>query len=378
MDITYLGHAGFFVETEQFVLVMDPWLSAEGAFDSAWFQFPSNHHLAPWLRESLSRTKKDCFVYVSHEHRDHFDPDFLAQLPLEKVTFVVPKFDRPALRHELAKLNPKAILPASHGEHVQLPGGIARLYLDDGGINRDSAIMVKSQGGSFLNMNDCKLYDEVGDITRTEGPIDVLTCQFSGATWHPTCYEYEPAEYARISTHKYQSKFEMVARAISAVQPNCFIPSAGPACFLDPMLFHINFQPVNIFPRIAEFYSFLRKRLNGNPTTMLEMMPGDLWRTPERQFQALASERVNEANFASYLRSYADRYAQYFADRQPKPVEEDIQKTIELLRHALQSKLKPLALHTRIHVPLYFALADVPGKLLRIDFPSKRVDPTSR
>ena len=378
MDITYLGHAGFFVETEQFILVMDPWLSAEGAFDSAWFQFPCNHHLAPWLVESLSRTKKDCFVYISHEHRDHFDPDFLAQLPLEKVTFVVPKFDRPALRHELAKLNPKAILPVSHGEHVQLPGGTARLYLDDCGINRDSAILLKSQDGAFLNMNDCKLYDEVGDITRTEGPIDVLTCQFSGATWHPTCYEYEPSEYARISTHKYQSKFEMVARAIAAVEPKCFIPSAGPACFLDPTLFHINFQAVNIFPRAAQFFTFLKDRLNGIPLAMMDMMPGDVWRSASQQFRPLGTERVDETNFVSYMYSYAARYAQYFADRQPKLDPANIGETVDRLRDALQMKLEPLALNARIRVPLYFGLSDAEGRMLRIDFPTKRVDPVSQ
>jgi len=378
MDITYLGHAGFYVEAEQFVLVMDPWLSPEGAFDSAWFQFPCNHYLAPWLCEALRQTKKERFVYVSHEHRDHFDPDFLSKLPLQDITFLVPRFDRPALREELAKFRPKAIVPVDHGQQINVPGGAVRLFLDDGGINLDSAILVKSRGESFLNMNDCKLYDEVADIAQAEGPISVFTCQFSGATWHPTCYEYDPAEYTRISSHKLKSKFEMVARAISAVQPKCFIPSAGPACFLDPMLFHINFQPVNIFPRTAQFFRFLRERLNGIPTAMVDMMPGDIWRSTSQQFRPLGTQRVDEANFASYLRSYAARYEQYFADRQPKPAEADIRKTVDLLQTALQTKLEPLALNARIQVPLYFGLSDVDGKLLRIDFPAKRVDPVSQ
>ena len=45
MRITYLGHAGFCVETSQATVIMDPWLSPTGAFDAAWFQFPRNHHL---------------------------------------------------------------------------------------------------------------------------------------------------------------------------------------------------------------------------------------------------------------------------------------------------------------------------------------------
>ena len=34
MQITYLGHAGFCVETSRSIVVMDPWVSPTGAFDS--------------------------------------------------------------------------------------------------------------------------------------------------------------------------------------------------------------------------------------------------------------------------------------------------------------------------------------------------------
>src|SRR5271168_4316656 len=102
MQITYLGHAGFLVETDQAILVTDPWLSPEGAFDSAWFQFPCNHHLAPLVHEKLSNSRKECFIYISHEHHDHFDPSFLSRLPGKNFTFVVPRFQRAALRSAVA------------------------------------------------------------------------------------------------------------------------------------------------------------------------------------------------------------------------------------------------------------------------------------
>jgi acyl-CoA synthetase (AMP-forming)/AMP-acid ligase II len=98
MQITFLGHAGFLVETAGALVVADPWLSATGAFDSAWMQLPQNHHLADALRARLEETDKACFLYVSHEHRDHFDPDLLATLPIGKITAVIPRFRRAALR----------------------------------------------------------------------------------------------------------------------------------------------------------------------------------------------------------------------------------------------------------------------------------------
>ena len=119
MEITYLGHAGFLVETAKAILVMDPWLSPEGAFDSAWFQFPCNHHLAPFVREKLQDGSKERFVYVSHEHRDHFDPHFLHTLPAREITFIVPHFERAALRTELAALQPAALVSCRHAQ--QLP-----------------------------------------------------------------------------------------------------------------------------------------------------------------------------------------------------------------------------------------------------------------
>src|SRR5215813_2922469 len=115
MDITYLGHAGFYVEAEQFVLVADHWLSPEGAFDSAWFQFPCNHHLGTFVQQKLRDSKKQRFLYVSHDHRD---PEFIKTLPVNEMIFLVPRFERVALRTELASLKPAALIPCAHGETV--------------------------------------------------------------------------------------------------------------------------------------------------------------------------------------------------------------------------------------------------------------------
>lgn len=374
MQITYLGHAGFLVETDQSIVVTDPWLSREGAFDSAWFQFPCNHHLADELREKLSSSQKQVFVYISHEHRDHFDPAFLRTLPAEKIAFLVPRFNRPALREHLKKLAPRSLIACSHGQAIPLPGGMAKLYLDDSGLNRDSAILVKANGNSFLNLNDCKLYDEVSAIRMQEGPISVLTCQFSGATWHPTCYDYAADEYERISRQKLLGKFEMVARAIEAVQPQVYVPSAGPACFLDPALLHLNFEPVNIFPRAPQFLDFLRGRLSNPGLKLMEVMPGDTLAGDGWDLCVIGSERVSEDNFHDYMHSYAARYGDFFASRHSAHSAGESPLLLERLKSALQAKLDAFVMHDRITVPLYFILSDFGPQRLRIDFPLGRIE----
>lgn len=377
MQITYLGHAGFVVETEQSVLVADPWLSPEGAFDSAWFQFPCNHDLAPFVRKKLQDRSKKRFVYISHEHRDHFDSNFLKSLPLGELAFIVPHFQRDALRTELERLKPGELILCNHREDVSLPGGTAKLYIDDSGINRDSSILLRFDGETFLNLNDCKLHDQLPAIHASEGPISIFTCQFSGATWHPTCYAYEPEEYQNISRKKLVNKFETVARAIETVRPRAYLPSAGPACFLDPTLIHLNFEPVNIFPRTPLLFQFLHERLVDSDTLLLDIMPGDIVFAKTGQWEARGAERVNETDFESYIHSYAARYQDYFTEKQKQPSEEQAQRILCRLQSAFEEKLSAFELHERLRLPLYFGLSDVTDRLLRIDFPSRTVEQVS-
>ena len=369
MQLSYLGHAGFCLETADTVIIMDPWLSPEGAFDSAWFQFPRNHHLAPFVRQKLSDPNKQCFVYISHEHHDHFDPGFLSSLPNAHITYVLPHFQRPALRSAVAAYNPKGLITCTHGQEVALLGGYIKLYLQDSGLSRDSAILVKLHGETFLNLNDCKLYDELPSIVRDQGPISVFTCQFSGATWHPICYDYDFAEYERISQHKVITKFDMIARAIETSQARVYLPSAGPACFLDPTLMHLNFERINIFPHASRFLAYLGKRLADSPTQALDIMPGDTLDVGSARLVHKSCERVNEENFEAYIHSYATRYAAFFKDQQIPPSHDDLAALLDRLLIELHRKLASFALRDRVRVPLYFGFSGFSSSMLRIDFP---------
>jgi len=372
VQITYLGHAAFCVETPRAIVITDPWLSPHGAFDSAWFQFPRNHHLAPFVREKLSESSKERFVYISHEHGDHFDQEFLNSVQNRDFTIVIPHFRRAALRAAFADYRPKALVSCVDRQEVAIPGGYLKLYLDNSGLNRDSAIIIRAEGQSFLDLNDCKLYDLLPSIAQDQGPFDVFTCQFSGATWHPTCYEYPRALYERISERKVLSKFETVARAIETITPRVFLPSAGPACFLDPMLIQLNFERVNIFPRAPKLLRYLDKRLPNSHTRCMEIMPGDVLDVESGQYVRQAEERVDEENFEPYIRSYAALYAGFFAERKTQCL--GISTVLERLRAELYRKLSNLTLHERVHTPLYFALNDCSQQMVRVDFPKKKVE----
>lgn len=373
MEITYLGHAGFLVETKEVIIVADPWLSPEGAFDGAWFQFPRNHHLASWVNERLERSSKARFIYISHEHKDHFDLDFLKNLACREFTLVVPMYRRTILRETLAGYVCKGMSVLKDRETIQFPGGGITLYLDDSELNRDSAIVVEGDGKNFLNLNDCKLYDRVGVIRDKHGKIDAFACQFSGATWHPTCYEYSSDQRQRISRKKRLAKFETVARAIETLQPVYYLPSAGPACFLDPRLMYLNFEPESIFPQALEFLSYLERRIRGGNTQWTNWMPGDFLDLKGRGFVACGSERVDPLNTESYLKDYARSYAGIFASFYQALDGTEIEKQRKRLCECLSEKLEHLTLRDRVPIPLYFNFSESPHPLIQVDFRRNQV-----
>jgi UDP-MurNAc hydroxylase len=198
------------------------------------------------------------------------------------------------------------VIACADRQELPLPGGGSlKLFMMESGTNRDSGLLVRADGQGFLNINDCKIHDRVAGIAGEEGPIDVFTAQFSGAIWHPVCYEYPHAHYEAISRQKRDSKFEAVARSIETLRPRAYLASAGPACFLDPELFHLNLEKAGIFPRAPMLFDFLHRRLPGASTRYLEPMPGDVLDVTSLEVIPAASERITDGNLEAYLRAYA-------------------------------------------------------------------------
>lgn len=373
MRITFLGHAGFLVETESAILVADPWLSPSGAFDSAWFQFPRNHHLAALVQEKLADSSKSRYLYLSHEHKDHYDQAFLDSIQCRDFTVVIPRFHRPALASAMAGYGCRDVVLAGDQEVVPVRGGTLKLYLDDSELNRDSAMLLAADGQKFLNLNDCRINDALPAISRAEGRIDVLASQFSGANWHPVCYEYPPQRYEAISTKKMMAKFHQVVRAIKTISPRTYLPSAGPPCFLDPMLSGINFQPASIFPQAWALCRYLDRRLPAAATAWPQLMPGDVLDAADGSVLSRAAERVDEAGFHAYITDYAAQYAGFFRARQELYRPGEPAALLGRLAADLRGKLDALELHDRVNTNLYFGFTDVPGAMLRVNFPDRDI-----
>lgn len=380
MQITYLGHAGFYVETQACVIMMDPWLSRGGAFDASWFQYPDNAGMQERILAQFEESPKDKYIYISHEHKDHFDLPFLQSIQKRNFQFILARFHRSVVKEQLLAVNYacEGIIELGYdGEHPLSDGSI-RLFVLDAELDCDSAILVKTATGSFLNINDCKLHEKLEKINNQYGPFDVFAGQFSGAIWHPVCYEMPEADYQRISEHKKANKFMNVKKAIETLNPRVYLPSAGPPCFLDPLLYPINTESINIFPRAAEFIRYLEVNCQATQTRWPDIMPGDILDVARTTFIHQEMPRITENEVGSYLQAYAQRYAAYFKAREQAHASVVPEAVFMALRAELQKKLDAMRnVYQELKTPLYWSLSDYPGKKYRIQFYNKRITEVS-
>src|SRR5271170_4277707 len=114
MQITCLGHAGLHIETRGGTILCDPWKNP--AYFDSWFVFPDNSGL-DWERYG-----KADYLYVSHLHKDHFDPQNLREHVSREATVLLPDYPVPDLRAELEKLGFTKFIVMPNGKEVELNG----------------------------------------------------------------------------------------------------------------------------------------------------------------------------------------------------------------------------------------------------------------
>ncbi len=305
MRITCLGHAGLHIETRFGSILCDPWTNP--AYFGSWCVFPDNSGL-DW-----DRYGRCDYLYVSHLHRDHFDAQNLSEHVSRDATVLLPDFPVPDLREALEKLGFTRFLEMPSGtvvEQDRLRLMIEALDSPADGPLGDSALAVSDGTARILNQNDARPLD-LDNITAF-GPYDVHFLQFSGAIWWPWTYELPEAAKRAFGAAKRANGLDRATRYVKAVGAQHVVPSAGPACFLDEDLFHLNDlhgDNWNTFPDQPVFVDYLREHgIDGGqlmvPGAVLDV-DGDRFEVtwPGSRAEALRPFTDKEA----YLREYAAR-----------------------------------------------------------------------
>ncbi len=234
-SVRYLGHAGFVVQHAGLRVLMDPWFFP--AFLQSWFPYPDNRHLL----DDILGARFD-YLYVSHAHEDHFDERLLALLDRSTIV-LAPRYRSKVMVRRFRELGFSDVVALGHQESRELgPGLTATMYLDTS-HKEDSGLLLNLDGYRFLDLNDCNT--PLGELP---GNVDLLAAQYSGAMWYPNCYDYPPDTMAAKVDGVRQDLMNTLQRKVHITGARAYLPSAGPACFLDPALEHYNDRETTIFP----------------------------------------------------------------------------------------------------------------------------------
>lgn len=224
VSIRFLGHNCFVVDDGETCIITDPWFSDSGAFFGSWFQYPPNQHLADDVVNLLSN--RTGLVYVSHEHSDHFDEEFLSQIPPGTPVCTARYEDRFLV--DRLRLMDLDVIEVEDGESIEFGSARVTIFKVESGTARDSAALVELGDVRFLNQNDCKMFDRLDSVP---GQITHYAVQFSGASWYPACYDLSGAEKKRRASELTANKIRNIGKALRALKPSVYLPSAGPVVF---------------------------------------------------------------------------------------------------------------------------------------------------
>jgi UDP-MurNAc hydroxylase len=236
MRATSVGHAGILIESDHGSILCDPWFVP--AFLGSWFPFPRNDRLSEDL---LARIEGADYLYVSHLHGDHWDEPWLRRHLPRDIGVLLPGYPTRELERKMRGLGFTELVRTTDGEELDLGGLTVAIHVETSitdGPGGDSALVVSDGTTRIVDQNDCRTTDL--DALRAHGPVDLHWLQYSGAIWYPMVYELDEGELHHLVRAKVESQLARAMRYVEAVGARAVVPSAGPPCFLDPELYHLN------------------------------------------------------------------------------------------------------------------------------------------
>jgi UDP-MurNAc hydroxylase len=314
VKVTCTGHAGLFLETDRGSILCDPWRSP--AYFASWFVFPDNSNV------DFGGLHPD-FLYVSHLHRDHFDPEVLGSCVSKSTTVLLPDYPTGDLREALEALGFRSFVQTTSGVPLDLDGlsiMIEAMISPADGPLGDSALCVDDGSVRFFNQNDARPRDF--ESIATFGPFDGHSLQFSGAIWWPLVYDLAPATKSALGARKRENGMARALRFLETVGARFAFPNSGPPAFLDSDLFAYNDfdnSPDNPFPDQAVFLRYLAEHGHDNGRLLIPGSTAEITASatgPSCTVTHELSETEVDAIFthkAEYLESYAQRERPHIA-----------------------------------------------------------------
>jgi UDP-MurNAc hydroxylase len=194
MKITLISHASVVIESPDVRIWTDPWLHGK-AFNESWSLLVSPAY-------DVSMLERIDYIWISHEHPDHFHIPTLRTLPemFKQRVIVLYQYNNSEKMFEaMRRLGYPRHQALPHRKLVSLSAQTSVYCYQVGQM--DSVLGVSSGGQTVLNANDAEINTRDCRIIRSDiSAIDVILNQFSiaGYTGQPDCNKHLSALAKRI------------------------------------------------------------------------------------------------------------------------------------------------------------------------------------
>jgi len=175
IKIKFISQASVVIETVDAKIWTDPWLFGT-AFNNSWKLFPEPEFNEDWYDEIN-------FLWISHEHPDHFHIPTLKSLPDEfkkRVTLLFQDDNSDKMPNAFKRLGFEKIKLLKNRKITKITEKTKVHNFQVGQM--DSSLAVISGGKVVLNINDCEVNSfGAKKFLKDLGRVDVLLNQFSMA-----------------------------------------------------------------------------------------------------------------------------------------------------------------------------------------------------
>ena len=203
-------------------ILCDPWFT-DGIYDGAWFQFPK-------LDNPISKIGRCDYIYISHIHPDHYDSTFLKKYLIEypATKIIIADFKHNFLHKKMVR---DGLVPIISKDEISHGNVCFKIFPNESSsFDIDSAMVVKSGGLSFVNMND-NLFNE-SQLTQikeyVDGKITFAALTYTGAGPYPQTYYPANSEIIKLKgQEKKEAFFERYKRLRDSLSPLKTLPFAG-------------------------------------------------------------------------------------------------------------------------------------------------------
>lgn len=359
MRVTYYGQACTLTQAGPLKILTDPWLT-EGAYHGTWFH---THILADAGVTPETFPKDIDYIFLSHEHQDHFDVRALRQFP-PSVPILICRFQSAKFREHLEGLGFNDVREVASGERIQLGSGVSVTIFCTVEYTNDSAILIEHDGVRLFNETDCKLgYEDLEKIGLMG--IDLGFYMFSGANWYPIMYDYPAPVMEELIKRRRKALLQSFVRRVKLTKPRFAVPSAGPCTVLDQEMLWLNEAHRGIF--IDPVLAINELRLANLPSQPLYMAATDVWDSRTGYEPRAPHSMRGPRN--EYIRDAAERMAPAIAAARvvEPPAHPDFQKLLPAYFNDLVGAQSEMV-RGRIHAKLALAITGPLGAEWTVDF----------